>query len=173
MSRRQKRNHAALSERLGAYDELYGLEAIATALALRCDGDAALSRGLRRELALRRMAATLRELGAEAREELDEGLAAAEGRVIGRKVRFVPEGTAAVVGGADAAYGVITAVRKSGIRRVHGAPRLTTNRALRAAGGLTQYDLVEVDVYAADGARLGRDDVPPTALDRYASYRYR
>jgi hypothetical protein len=169
--KRNQPNPSTLAERLGAFVELYGLETVATALATHCELHAALSRGLRRELALRRMVATLRELAADAREQLDEGLASADERVIGRKVRFVPEARGAVLGGADAAYAVITAVRKSGIRRVQGAPRLTTNRALRAAGGLTQYDLVEVDVYDANGARLGRDDVPPTALDRYASYR--
>jgi len=171
MSREAQANRGALSERLGAFVELYGIEAVATALATRCDDDAALSRGLRREGALRRMAATLRELAADAREDLDEGLAAADGRIIGRKCRFAPEARGAVNGGDDAAYAVITAVRKKGIRRVRGAPRLTTNGAVRAAGGLTRYDLVEINVYAADGTCLGRDDVPPAALARFASYR--
>jgi hypothetical protein len=170
MTRKAKRNPGALSVRLGAFVELYGFEAVATALASHCDGEALLSRGLRRELTLRRMAAALRELAADAREELDEGLAAAEERVIGRKVRFVPEAAAAIVGGDAAAYAVIRAVRKGGIRRAE-AWRLTTHDALRAAGGLTQFDLVEVEVYAADGSLLGHDSVPPTALDRYASYR--
>jgi hypothetical protein len=170
MSRKEKRNPGALSVRLGGVVELYGFEAVGTALAVHCDKEAALSQGLRRELTLRRMATTLRDLAADAREELDEGLAAAEGHVIGRKVRFAPEAADAIVGGDDAAYAVIRAVRKSGIRRAKAWP-LATDDALRLAGGLTQYDLVEIEVYAADGSLLGRDSVPPAALDRYASYR--
>jgi len=33
-----------------------------------------------------------------------------------------------------------------------------------AAGGITKYDLVEFDAYAADGTRLYTDDLPATAL---------
>jgi hypothetical protein len=170
MSRKEKPNPGALPVRLGAFVELYGLEAVATALAAHCDTEAALNRGRRRELTFREIAATLRELAADAREGLDEGLAAAEERIVGRKARFAPEAAGAIVGGDEAAYAIIRAVRKGGIRRAH-APRLTTNRALRAAGGLTRYDLLEIDVYAADGSPVGRDSVPPAALERYASYR--
>ena len=165
------RNRRALPERLYLLVELYGLEAVASSLAAGCDRDAAMSRGLLREGSLRRFAAVLRELAADAREQLDEGLAAASGRVIGRRTRLAHGAEHAVGGGTAVAYAIVTAVRKSGIRRVHGAPRLTSNRALRAAGGLTQYDLVEIDTYAADGTRLGTDDVPPTALARFASFR--
>ena len=161
------RNRKALPERLDILVELYGLEAVANSLAAVCDRDAAMSRGLLREGSLRRFAAVLRELAGDAREELDEGLAAASGQVIGRKTRLAHGAEHAVRGGAAVSYAVVTAVRKSGIRRVHGAPRLTTDRALRAAGGLTRYDLVEIDTYAADGTLLGQDDVPVAALARF------
>ena len=166
-----ERNRGALPERLDILVELYGLEAVANSLAAVCDGHAALSRGLLREGSLRRFASVLRELATDAREELDEGLAAAGGRVIGRKTRLAPGAEHAVRGGGAVAYAVVTAVRKSGIRRVHGAPRLTTNRAVRAAGGLTRYVLVEVETYAADGTRLGKDDLPVTALVRFGDLR--
>jgi hypothetical protein len=165
------RNRSALPVRLGILVDLYGMERIASALAVVCEREAVHSRGLRREGALRRFGAALRELAADAREELDEGLAAASGRIIGRRTRFTPEAGHTFGGVAAGAYAVVTAVRKSGIRKSRGAPRLTTNRAVHAAGGLTRYDLVEIEVYADDGTWLGTDDVPATALCRFAHLR--
>jgi hypothetical protein len=117
------------------------------------------------------MAAVLRELADDAREELDEGVAASDKAILGQRTRLAPGAEHAVRGRGLAAYAVVTAVRKNGIRRIHGAPRLTTTDAVRAAGGVTRFDLIEVRLHAADGSPLGTDSVPVTALARFAHLR--
>jgi hypothetical protein len=163
------RNAGALPERIGAFVELYGFEAMALALARWCDGEAASSRGLRRELVLRRLAEALRDMGAEAREELNEGLAATDGPLSGRKFRFAPEARGAVA--EEAVFAIVRAVQKGGIRKALGAPPILSDRKLQKAGGMTRYDLVEVEVLDARGRRLGTDALPPCALEYFASYR--
>jgi len=162
------RNAGALPERIGAFVELYGFEAIAVALARWCDGEAGDSRGLRRELVLRGFADALRDMGAQAREALDQGLASTDAPIIGRKFRFAPEARGAVA--EEAAFAIVRAVRKGGIRKALGAPPILSDRELQKAGGMTQYDLVEVEVLDARGRRLGTDALPPCALEDFASY---
>jgi hypothetical protein len=161
---KRERNPGALHVRVAGLVEAYGFEAAFEACARVCEREAARSRGLPREPALRRMARRLRALAADARELLDEGLATQDTRVIGRKTRFVRGVPPPRAHGPRVAYVVVTAVRKSGIRKVRGAPRLTTAEDVRGAGGLTKYDLVEFDAYAADGTWLYTDDLPAIAL---------
>ena len=161
---KRDRNPGALHVRMAGLVEAFGFESMFEACARVCEREAARSRGLPRERALHRIARKLRALAADAREFLDEGLASQDTRVIGRKTRFTLFVPAPRAHGPRVAYVIVTAVRKSGIRKQRGAPRLTTGKDVRAAGGLTKYDLVEFDAYAADGTRLYTDDLPAPAL---------
>ncbi len=164
------RNRGALRVQMAAFVDAYGLERITEALARVCDRDEAWSRGLPRARVLRRMARMLRDLGADAREYLDEGLARTTKRVIGRRTTIMPEARAIRAHGPRVAFVIVTAVRKSGIRRVH-APRHVTAEAVAAADGVTEYDLVEFDAYGGDGAHLYTDALPATALKCFANMR--
>ncbi|MGO8997700.1 MAG: hypothetical protein ACLQVI_30655 [Polyangiaceae bacterium] len=163
MAKRES-NPGALHVRMSGLIEAYGFEATLEACARVCEREAVRSGPLPRVPALRRMARRLRALAADAREVLEEGLAMQDTRVIGCKTRFVLGVPAPRAHGPRVAYVVVTAVRKSGIRKAHGAPRLTTAEDVRAAGGLTKYDLVEFDAYAKGGTWLYTDDLPAIAL---------